>query len=210
MHNFKWGWIYEHCSYSNRHFSFWEAGLWDSYITVNSVEKKCGNTKAANIYIYILGPREKEMVGKGQQWRLGRLFQRTWGIFVWRGRSSVLQAHCCQLRHVERNSSDKRADKNMDAALRGLPSRGLGNTRKHMDCGGKIVRFREGWKEGTGHCQGASNSVFSSDLPDSKTFLPILVNLFLGRQESQRFISSNFRNAIWAWSPSWRSEFQGC
>lgn len=99
------------------------------------------------------------MVGKGEQWRLGRLFQRTWAIFVWRGRSSVLQAHCCQLRHVERNSSDKRADKNMDAALRGLPSRGLGNTRKHMDCGGKIVRFREGWKEGTGHCQCASNSV---------------------------------------------------
>lgn len=149
------------------------------------------------------------MVGKGEQWRLGRLFQRTWGIFVWRGRRSVLQAHCCQLRHVERNSSDKRADKNMDAALRGLPSRGLGNTRKHMDCGGKIVRFREGWKEGTGRCQCASNSVFSSDLPDSKTFLPILVNLFLGRQESQRFISPNFRNAIWAWSPNWRSEFQG-
>lgn len=120
------------------------------------------------------------MVGKGEQWRLERLFQRTWGIFVWRCRSSVLQAHCCQLRHVGRNSSDKRADKNMDAALRGLPSRGLGNTRKHMDYGGKIVRFREGWKEGTSHCQDASNSVFSFDLPDSKTFLLSWLTFSLG------------------------------
>lgn len=33
-----------------------------------------------------------------------------------------------------------------------------------MNCGEKIVRFREGRKEGTGHCQCASNSVFSSHL----------------------------------------------
>ena len=102
----------------------------------------------------------------------------------------------------------------MEAALRGQPSGGLTNNRKHMDCGRKIFGSREGQKEDPGHCQGAVNPVFSADLPGSEAF-PILVSLFLGTQESQGFISPRLQQSCFLpYEPGLqigtRSEFQGC